>query len=165
MRHLQNSKAFRNFARHVFLTGVVYKKRNEAQRDLNAHLQNMRKSIIRMKLSYTDVDRLKEKIKNLVNWERRYAKFFKVEDDETKRMKMQISALESELRSEKEEKQRVIEEAQEKIRQLTEALENIKSHTRRLLMEKAKRHQRLKALDKKIKGEVDMHNYYRSRSM
>ena len=165
MHHLQNSKSFRHFARHIFLIGAVYTKRSKAQEELDVHLQKMRKSIIRMNLSYTDIDKLKEKIKNLINWERRYAKFFKVEDDETRRLKMRVSALENELRSEKDEKQRVIEESHEKINQLTEALDNIKSHTRRLLMEKAKRHQRLRALEKKINDEVDLHHYYHSDSL
>lgn len=122
----------------------------------------MRKSIIRMKLTYSDIDRLKEKIENLINWERRYAKLFKPADKETEELKNQIKALEQELGNEREEKMSKISENNERIAQLTESLSNIKNQMRHLHLEKAKRQQRLQALEKKINEKVDVHRYYRS---
>ena len=162
MYPLQSSKSFTHFAKHLFLIGRVYVERNKAKEDVNNHLQKMRKSIIRMKLSYSDIDRLKEKIENLIDWERRYAKFFKLEDKETHELKNQVNALEQELKNEKEEKMMVISENNEKIQQLTGSLGNIKSQMKHLHLEKARRQQRLNALESKIKEKVDVHKYYRS---
>ena len=159
---MQQTKSLRHFARHLFLVGRVYAERNRAKEDVDNHIQKMRKSIIRMSLTYTDVDRLKQKIDNLIGWERKYAKFFKPEDKETQELKNQINALEQELRNEKEEKQRIIMDNNEKIQQLTESLNSIKGKTNELLVERAKRHQRLTALDKKIREKVDVHRYYHS---
>ena len=162
MSALQSSKSFRHFARHLFLVGRVHIERNRAKEDVDNHLQRMGKSIIRMNLSYSDIDKLKEKIENLINWERKYAKFFKPEDKETQSLKSQINALEQELKNEREEKMSIISENNEKIAQLTESLNNIKNQMKHLHLEKAKRQQRLTALDKKIREKVDVHKYYHS---
>jgi len=61
-----------------------------------------------MRLSYSDIDRLKKKIENLIDWERKYAKFFKPEDKEILELKNQLNALGQGLRNEKEEKRFVI---------------------------------------------------------
>ncbi len=162
MSNLQNSKPFRHFARHLFLIGRVYVERRKAKEDVDNYLQRMRKSIIRMNLSYSDIDKLKKKIENLTDWERRYAKFFKPEDKETQALKSNINALEQELRNEREEKMSIISENNEKIGQLTSSLDNIKNQMKHLHMEKARRQQRLTALDKKIMERVDVHKYYHS---
>ncbi|MBI3027488.1 hypothetical protein HYY70_05220 [Candidatus Woesearchaeota archaeon] len=160
MERIQNTKSLRHFVKHLFLTGRVYTERKRAKIDVDAQLQRMRKSIIRMNLSYSDVDRLKQKIDNLMNWERRYAKFFKVPDEETIELRKRINALEQELHNEKEEKYKITSENNEKIAQLTESLSGLKSKTNYLLMERAKRQQRLKALENKIREKVDLSKYY-----
>ncbi len=162
MQPLQNSKSLRDFAKHLFLIGKVYIERNKAKEEVDSHLKKMRKSIIRMNLSYTDIDRLKQKIDNLISRERKYAKFFRPEDKETQELKEQIKSFEQELRNEREEKLSMINENDEKIRELTESLSNIKNQMRHLYMEKAKRQHRLKALEQKINQKVDSHSYYHS---
>ncbi len=152
----------RHFTKHLFLTSRVYAQRNKAKEDVSDHLHKMRKSIIRMRLSYSDIDRLKEKISKLIDWERKYARFFKPDDGEMNELKKQIRSLEQEMRNGQEEKYRLIEENNEKIMQLTESLNNIKNQTRYLLMEKAKRQQKLRVLEQKINGKVDVHRYYHS---
>lgn len=159
MYPLQNTKAFRHFAKHLFLAGRVYVERKKAKNDVYSQLQRMKKSIIRMSLGYTDIDKLQKKIENLVNWERRYAKFFKPEDNETKELKDEIKALEQELRNEKEEKLRIISENNERIQQLTESLNNVKNKTNELFIDGAKRRQRHIELDKKIRERVKFHSY------
>jgi len=158
----QTSKSLRHFASHLFIVAKVYSERGMAKQDLSSYLQRMKKSIIRMTLSYSDIEKLKKKIDSLVNMERRYAKFFKPEDRETGELKNQISSLELELRNEREEKYRIISENDEKIKQLTDSLNSIKSKMNELLIEKAKRRQRLTDLDKKIRAKVDVHSYYNS---
>ncbi len=162
MLQIQDTKSFRHFAKHLFLVGNVYTKRKKAKEDVDNYLQKMRKSIIRMNLTYSDIDRLKQKIDNLINWERKYAKFFKPADKETEELKNQIKALEQELRNEREEKLSIISENNEKIQQLTESLNNIKNQMRHLHLEKAKRQHRLNALEQKIREKVDVHRYYHS---
>ena len=162
MSDLQNSKSFRRFARHLFVVGRVRIERNRAKADVDLHLQRMRKSIIMMNLSYSDIDKLKKKIDNLIEWERKYAKFFKPEDKETQALRGQITALEQELKNEREEKMSIISENDEKLAQLTESLNNIKNQMRHLHLEKAKRQQRLTALDKKIMEKVYVPKYYDS---
>jgi len=157
-----SSKSFRHFAKHLFLVSKVHRERKKAKEEVDRHLNNMRKSIIRMTLSYSDIDRLKRKISNLIEWERKYAKFFKPEDTETKELKEKINALEKELRNEREEKHGIIDENNEKIKQLTESLSNIKNQMKHLYLEKAKRQHRLKALEHKIKAKVDVHRYFHS---
>ena len=162
MYPIQNTKSFRHFAKHLFLVSRVYVERNKAKEDVDNYLQRMRKSVIRMSLTYSDIDRLKQKIDNLINLERKYAKFFKPADKETEELKNQIKALEQELRNEREEKLSIISENNEKIEQLIQSLSNIKNQMRHLHLEKAKRQQRLKALEHKIKEKVDVHRYYHS---
>ncbi len=162
MQASQSPNPFRHFAKHLFIAGKILLDRKKAKEDVENHLQRMRKSIIRMTLVYSDLDKLKEKINNLVDCERRYAKLFKTEDRETVDLKKQLEYVESELRKEREEKQQIAEENSQRILQLTDSLNNIKSKTNELLMERAKRHHRLKALESKISGKVDVHRYYHS---
>ena len=162
MGTIQQAKPFRHFARQLFLASKVYVERNKSKKEVDSYLQRMRKSVIRMSLGYSDVDKLRKKIDNLIDWERKYARFFKPEDNETNELKSQINALEQELRDEREEKYRIISENDEKVRQLTESLNSIKSHMKHILMEKAKRQQRLTVLDKKIREKVDVHGYFGS---
>ena len=162
MEQIQDLRSFRHFSRHLFFASKIHVERRKAEQDIFDHLQRMRKSIIRMNLSYTDVDKLKKKVDNLIEWERKYAKFFKPEDRETTSLKNQITALEQELKNEREEKMSIISENNEKISQLTGSLDNLKSQMKHLHLEKAKRQQRLTALDKKIREKVDVHDYYHS---
>lgn len=160
MNQLKNAKSFRHFARHLLLVNKVYVGRDKARKEVDAHIERMRKSIMRMSLTYSDVDKLKHKIDKLVDMERRYAKFFKPEDSEIKRLKNSTIALEQELKNEREEKFKILNENNAKISQLTESLTNIKNQMKYLQLEKAKRHHRLKALESKIKEKVDVHSYY-----
>ncbi|MBI2659593.1 hypothetical protein HYX07_00350 [Candidatus Woesearchaeota archaeon] len=162
MLQTQNTQSLRHFARHLFLVSNVYAGRKKSKEDVGEHLHKMRKAIIRMSLSYNDIDRLKEKIENLTDWERKYAKFFKPADSETEELESQIAALEKELSNEKEEKLSIISENNERMAQLTSSLESVKNQARHLHMEKAKRQHRLNALEKKINEKVDLHRYYRS---
>lgn len=162
MYNLQNTKSFRHFAKHLFLVGKAYAERKKSKDDIDIYLERMRESIIKMRLSYTDISRLKQKIENLINSERKYAKFFRPEDKEMQELKSQVITLEQELRNEKEEKQKIIYENNEKINQLTESLNNIKSNMKKLYLENARRHQRYTALDKKIKEKIDVHKYFSS---
>ena len=159
---MESTHSLRHFARHLFIVSGVHAEKNRAKADVDSHLHKMRKSIIRMNLGYSDIDRLKEKVNRLVESERKYAKFFKPEDDEAKELKNQISALEQELNNEREEKQRIISDNNDKIQQLTDSLNSIKRKMNELLTEKSKRHHRLTALDRKIREKVDVHRYYHS---
>lgn len=159
---IQNTKSFRHFARHLFLVGRVYVGRKKAREDVESYLQSMRKAIIRMKLGYSDIDRLKGKIDNWIDWERKYAKFFRPADRETEELKNNITALEQELRNEREEKLSVISENNERIELLTQSLGNLKGQMKHLHLEKAKRQHRLNALESKIREKVDVHRYFHS---
>jgi len=162
MRIQQNPKSFKHFSKHLFVIGKVYVEKHRAKEDLDEFLRKMRKSIIRMNLKFTDIDRLKAKIENLLDLERQYAKFFKSEDKEISELKSHIKDLEEQLKNEREEKLSIMTENEEKINQLKESLNNIKSKMRHLLMERAKRQQRLNILEHKIDKGVDVHNYYQS---
>ncbi len=162
MQQLKTSSSLKHFARHFFIVNKVYIARNKSKKEVYLHLDKMRKSIIRMTLTYSDVDRLRQKIDGLLDLESRYAKFFKSEDNETKELKNKINQLENELKVEREEKLRITSENNDKINQLTETLKNIKSQMNLLHMEKARRQQRLNALETKIKGKIDIHRYYNS---
>ena len=160
MQSIQDHKSFHHFAKHLFIAGKIYIERNRAKEDVASHLQRMRKSIIRMSLTYSEIDNLKAKINNLVDWERRYAKLFRAEDKQDLELKKQLESAENELRKEREEKQQIINDNNNRILELTESLNNIKSKTNELLMERARRHHRFRALESKINGRVDLH--YRS---
>src|SRR3989344_1488750 len=164
MEQIQDLRSFRHFSRHLFFASKIHVERRKAEQDIFDHLQKMRKSIIRMNLSYTDVDKLKKKVDNLIEWERKYAKFFKPEDDESKQLKEQIRFLEDSLRREREEKMAAINDNNEKIKHLTDSLDNIKRQLNHLHLEKAKRHHRLRALDEKIRQRVNLDDYYRFKS-
>lgn len=157
-----NSKPLRHFAKHVFIIGKVYRERNKSKQAVDEQLRNMRKSIIRMNLKFSDVDRLKQNIENLIHWERKYAKFFKTDDKETQELKKQIAILQDELRTERESKQSLASDYDEKIKELSESLQGLKHKTSHLLMEKAKRQHRLNALDQKINKKVDVNRYFHS---
>ena len=123
MQPLQNSKSFRNFAKHLFLVSRTYRERNKAKEDVDQHLHRMRKSVIRMSLTYSEIDRLKQKIANLVSLERKFSKYFKPEDRETEGLKNRISELEQELKKavtgavEKTVEETIEEQVQKALRQ------------------------------------------------
>lgn len=162
MLTFQDSNWFRKFSRHLVVAGGVYRNKSNAREEVDRQLEKMRKSIIRMTLSYSDVDKLKDKIDNLIDWERRYARLFRPEDNEIKELKEEIMHLEHELREEQESKSKLHTEHNEKTQQLTQSMENIKGQLKHLHLEKAKRHHRLKALEDKIKSKIDVHEYYHS---
>ena len=162
MEKLQDLRSFRRFAVNLFLIGRTKLERDKAKEEVDRQLSLMRKSIIRMKLSYSDINRLTEKIAHLIDWERKYSKYFKIEDRETKELRSQVHGLEQEILNEREDKARMAAENSAKIQQLNERLENIKSRMNELLLERAHRHQRLTALDNKIREKVDIHRYYYS---
>ena len=139
---------------------MVYSEKGKAKESVAAQLKRMRRSIIKMRLSYSDVDRLKEKIERLIHWESKYAKFFMPKNYETQELKRQLNTLEAELSLEKEEKQKIIEEKEQKIMELSESLDNLRNQAKSLLIEKAKRNHKLRALEKKIHEKVDVHRYY-----
>lgn len=162
MNFVNNSVSFRHFARHLFLVSNAYAGRQKSREDVDSYLHKMRKAIIRMSLTYGDLDRLKQKIENLVDWERKYAKFFKPADGETEELKKQIKMLEQEIKNEREEKLSIISENNERIGQLTQSLGSVRNQMKNLHLEKAKRQQRLNALENKIREKVDVHRYYHS---
>ena len=159
---LQNSRSFAHFAKYLFLVSNVHIKRNKAKEDLYSYLQKMRDSIIRMRLSYSQIDKLKEKINHLIEWERKYAKFFRPEDKETQELKKRMQKFEEELMLERGEKQRIIEENKNKVAELSESLSSVKSRLNQLLLESSRRQHRLRALDQKIRQKADVYRYYHS---
>ena len=158
----QIPKPLKHFAKHLFVTSKVYRERENAREDVYSYLQRMKKSIIRMNLSYSEVDRLRQKIDSLIGWERKYAKFFRPKDPETDELKNRIKALENEILKEKEEKSMIKSEQDEKIKELSGSLENIKDRMKHLLLDKAKRSHRLKNLEQKISKGVDRGSYFNS---
>lgn len=157
-----NNKAFRQFAKNLFLMSKVHIDRKKAEEALDAHHSKMRSSIIGMRLSYTDMDSMKEKVGNLIDSERKYARTFKPNDSEIQQLKSRVMYLERELAKEREEKQKITDGTRERIRQLSESFDNIKSQMMHLHLEKAKRQQRLRALEEKINKNIDVHEYFHS---
>ena len=161
MFQVQNLQSFRHFSRHLFFASRIHIEKKKAESDVFEHLQRMRRAVIKMSLGYSDIDRLKKKIENLVEWERKYAKFLRPDDDESKQLNAQINLLEEKLAREREEKIAAINENNEKIKRLSESLNNIKSQLKHLHLEKAKRTHRLKAIENKIRDRVNLDDYYR----
>jgi len=151
-----------HFARHVFLISKIHSQKQKAEDEVKSHLAKMRKSIIRMSLSYKDIDRLKDKINILIDWERKYSKFFRPEDSEIKDLKGKIISLEEELQKEKEEKYRIMSENNERIKGMSDSLEAVKHRMRILHIDKAKRQRTLNMLDNKINKKIDRDEYYNS---
>ena len=151
-----------HFARHVFLVSRAHSEKKKAEDEVYSHLQRMKKSIIKMSLSYKDVDKLKLKINTLIDMERKYAKFFRPDDSEIKELKGKIKSLEAEIQNEKEEKYRIVSENDEKIKLMSDSLEAIKHRMRVLHMDKAKRQKKLSILEDKINKKVDRDQYFSS---
>lgn len=159
---MQNTKAMGHFARHVFLISKAHSQRQKAEDEVKAQLSKMRKSILRMSLSYRDIDRLKDKINVLIDLERKYSKFFRPEDSEIKDLKDRIISLESEIRNEREEKYRIVSENNERMKEMSESLEAVKHRMRILHMDKAKRQRKLDVLESKIDRKIDRDEYFSS---
>ena len=157
---MQIPKSVRNFTKHIFLISRVQIGRETAREDVYSHLRKMRKSIIRMSLTYSDLDRLKQKIDDLISWEMKYAQYFRPADDEKQELKNRIHSLEGELSAEREEKFRIMGEHDERLKELTDSLESVKHKLSHLMMEKAKKNNRLKILEEKISQKVDSKEYY-----
>ena len=150
------------FVRHLSNAAKACLERNRAKELVHFHLDKMRRSIITMSMRYSDIDNLKKEIEDLARWEREYSKFFKVKDPEIDELKGHIIQLEGDLVSERQEKRKLMEESNQKIKELSESLHNVKGHTRTLLIEKARKSQRLLALEKRIREKVDIRGYYKS---
>ena len=161
MNNGKNPGPAADFARQVFLVSKVHLQRAKARNDVYSQLQKMRKSIRRMSLGHSDVDRLREKIDSLIDWERKYARFFRPQDSEVSELKSHVKMLEEELKKEREEKFMIIGERDEKVAELTESINSIKNHMKHLMLEKAKRQHKMKILEKKIDDNVDR-GYYSS---
>ena len=162
MEQIPASRSLRHFTRHIFLISKAYAERNRAKSDVYSGIHRIRRSIIRMNLTYSDIDNLKKKIEKWMDLESRYARYFRPEDKETAELKNQISVLQEELRKEREDKARVIREHEEKETELNDSINNIKNSMKHLFMEKAKRQQRLNSLEKQINKKIDLGRYYSS---
>ena len=162
MDQSQNLGSVADFARNVFLVSKVHVQREKSREDVYSQLQKMKKSIISMNLSYSDIERLRQKIDMLIDWERKYAKLFRPSDSDTLDLKNHIKILEEELGKEREEKLMIISERDEKVAELTESINNIKNNMKRLTLEKAKRQHRLKVLEKKIDEDIDRDGYFKA---
>ena len=149
------------YTRSLFLIGKTYVARNQAKEQLNQHLNKMRSSIIRMRLGYKDIEILREKIDELVDWERKYARVLKSEDNEILFLKGQLKRLENELKLEREEKERMSANYKGKISSLAESIIKIRGHIEILLKEKVVRKKRYESIENKIK--MDLGNYYITR--
>lgn len=160
MKTIQNLRSFRHLSSHIFFLTKVYVELKKTRKDVYSHLQKMRKSIITMNLSYTDIDRLKQKIGALIELERKYARLFKPEDAETQELKRKAQSLQNDLDKANQEKEIIIEESTQKISQFTESINSLKSKINFLLIDKARRHHRYKSIEQKIKKEIDVHQYY-----
>ena len=158
----KNPRAFRHFARHLFLMGKLFAEKTKAEEDLDRHLLKMKNSIVRLSLTYGEIERLREKINKLVDCERRYAKFFRPEDSETAELREHILNLQEELNKERLSKENLTHDYEEKINQLNGTIEGMTSQLMHHNMEKAKRQQKLISLDKKIKEKIDTSHYYGS---
>jgi DNA repair exonuclease SbcCD ATPase subunit len=161
-QNIQDLRPTRHFIKHLFLASKVYTHRVKAVQDVGVQLQRMRKSIIRMSLTYSEIDSLKKKLENLIDYERQFARFFKPDDKETRQMKEKIRVLAEELQEAREERQKIINENEEKIKELTESLNQMKKKLSHLFIENAHRQQRMRALDMRISHKVDSRSFYDS---
>lgn len=150
-----DSLAFKFYAKNLFYMGKVHAERIVARYEVEDHLSRMKKSIIRMSLSYSEVEKLREKILKLADCERRYARFFRGEDEETKILKTKVHELEQELTRERAENS-------EKVKQLTDSLKAIRDRMHMLEHERLKRHSRLEAIERKINESIKPSHYARS---
>ncbi|HLG24074.1 MAG TPA: hypothetical protein VI564_04055 [Candidatus Nanoarchaeia archaeon] len=160
MNSLEQTVVFRNFAKKLFIVGNVYSKTIKAREDVHKQMQKMKKSIIRLNLSYSDVDRLNHKVEKLIELERRYSRFFKTPDTEVKELKDHIEYLENQLSLERKEKRQLLEEEEVKINQMKEHMNAVKNHAKQLLLDRERRNDRMKDLEKKISKRVDIKSYY-----
>ena len=159
---MQYPKPLRHFTKNLFLVSRAFNQRKTAKEEIYAQLQKMRKSIIRMNLTYTDIDRLKQKIDLFITLEGKYAIYFRQDDDGKQQLQKQINSLQQELKNEREEKLRIISEHDEKIKEMADSLESIKNRMKHMLMEKAKRQHRLNALEGRINKNIDRDGYFSS---
>src|SRR3989338_4953924 len=146
MNSLEQTVVFRNFAKKLFIVGNVYSKTIKAREDVHKQMQKMKKSIIRLNLSYSDVDRLNHKVEKLIELERRYSRFFKTPDTEVKELKDHIEYLENQLSLERKEKRQLLEEEEVKINQMKEHMNAVKTHAKQLLLDRERRNERMKEI-------------------
>jgi DNA anti-recombination protein RmuC len=161
MQRDNTPKPLKHFLSHLFVVGRVHNERNRSKIEVDRHLDMMRKSIIRMNLTYSDLDNLREKINNYLHWEAKYAKYFRPADKDTQEIKDKLEHVRKELRLEKEEKKRMkfdLEderkklklENSKKLKDLKKAMSGIRIKMNQIIIEKAKKQKRLNYLDKKI---------------
>lgn len=156
----QQTATFRNFAKKLFIAGNVYSKTLKAREDVHKQMHKMKKSIIRMNLSYSDVDKLNHKVENLIELERRYSRFFKAPDKELDELRDHVDYLQNQLTLERKEKRTLMEEQEHKINEMKDHMNTVRSHARQLLMDRERRNERMKDLEKKISKRVDIRSYY-----
>ena len=150
----QKDRAVRHFAKHLFAAGKTYTERKKARKELNSFVEKMKSSIIRMNLSYTDIERLKKRIDSAMLAERKFGSLFRGEDKEDHELKQEIMALEEQLSREREEKLRIRADYEDRMKYLSQSLESVKSKMNHLLIHKAKSQHRINEIDKKIKGRI-----------
>ncbi len=149
------SKTFRRFSRHLAKAGRVQINRVKSRQEVDEQLAKMRKNIIRMRLSYKDIDDLKERMHDMIYWEGMFQKIGKRDSGESEILRATIERLEHELYLEKDENRRIVQENNAKIQQLTESLESVKNKLKLMMLEKVKKHHRIKFLEEQMSGLSD----------
>ena len=144
-----NHSQIKDFFTNLCIVSSRYEKKHHAIKDLDKQLEKIQK-YSKGKLDTDDIPRLKSKINEVIESERRILRRNQQESAGKTESAGRIHQLEHELEQVKIERDRALEENKEKIHELNIALLSIKTRMENLIEHKREREKRIRELEKKI---------------
>lgn len=152
LEHISPSHVKRFFASLCAVSGR-YEKKLHAIKDLDNQLEKIKK-YSKGKLDAGDIPRLKSKINEVLESEKKILGHTRAETAKEKGLLEKIDELEHELQQAKQERDNAIEQNRKQIHELNDALLSIKMRMENLIEHKKEREERIMELEKKIKSKV-----------
>lgn len=148
-----NPSSIRDFFNRLCIAGSRHEKRHNAIKDLDNQLEKIQK-YSKGKLDMADIPRLKSKINEVLESERRILSLKQQGSAKETESARKIKELEHELGQVRTERDRALGENKEKIHELNLALLSIKTRMEKFIEHKREREKRIRELENKINSKV-----------
>lgn len=146
-----DTKAVKPFLRAMALVGKRLKDKEDAQKDLDSHIEQMKKGAVTKKKMDSHVSALKDHIANLVKAEKKLAGYKESPKKEEIALNERIIALESQLGEERQKSMLEKARYQKQINEMKATFSQIKTKMLEMIDEKRKREERMALLSQRIR--------------
>ena len=146
-----DTKAVKPYLRAMAIVGLRLRNREEAQKGLDSHIEQMKKGAVTKKKMDSHVSTLKDHISNLVNAEKKLVGYKESPKKEEIALNERIVSLESQLDEERQKSMLEKARYQKQIAEMKETFSQIKTKMLEMIDEKRKREERMALLSQRIR--------------